>query len=653
MNISRREFMRHCGRVSAAASLTGLVGAGALLGRTRKPTGGHVTQSHPNILLLMVDQMQTPPEGYSDEEGMAKGLKEILGFRPLSEDNAYAQFFPGLLRLRQNAVVCRKHYTASAACVPSRTAIMTGQYAGVTGVDQTDGTFKSAADVSWLNPEGTPTVGDWFRAAGYSTHYFGKWHVSHAEEPDYLDPWGFSDWDKSYPEPHGSNPDNGGVYRDVGFAQNVVDFLQEKGTSDSETPWFAVGSLTNPHDYGLMPVGWQLPGNTGVVPWPGGTTLAPMKIPALGDQSLPGGDGELVDLNPDGFPQDNSALPPTYDESLDDKPRCQRDYALKMGLAFKSMQEYNFSLQGASIALPMPYQLQDNAKEWAAAANQFYAYCHYLTDLQLRKMLQTLDESGLAENTIVVFLSDHGEMTSAHGGMIQKWHNAYEESIRVPLVVSSPLVNANSGEMREIRQPTSSIDLAPTILALAGYKEADLRAAMDAAYGESVVKSFVGADLSSHIKGESDGSVLGPDGNPRAGVFFMTNDTITDLGAGPSETIQGQYDLFLTNVEAVKAEGYDLTSGSVTQPNCVRALCTGDWKIVRYTDPHGVEADEWELYCLTADPIERTNLVDFRTGEVRTDVSVPDMTAEELIAKNQQLKEELARQEAAMLGTAT
>jgi arylsulfatase A-like enzyme len=650
MNISRREFMRHCGRVSAAAALTGLAGANTLWGRPRKPTGERAAQSHPNVLLLLVDQMQTPPEGYGAEEGMAQGLKEILGFRPLSEDNAYTQFFSGLLRLRQNTVVCRKHYTASAACVPSRTAIMTGQYAGVTGVDQTDGTFKSAADVPWLDALGTPTIGDWFHAAGYSTHYFGKWHVSHAEGPDYLEPWGFADWDKSYPEPHGSNPDNAGVYRDIGFAKNAVDFLDQKGTDDSGNPWLAVGSLTNPHDFGLMPVGWQLPGDKGVVPWPGGASLSPMPIPAQGDQSLPGGNDEIVDLNPDGFPQDNCALPPTYDESLDDKPRCQKDYALKMGLAFNSMQEYNFSLQDMSITLPQPYQLQENTKEWFLASNQFYVYCHYLMDLQLRKILEALDRNNLAENTIVVFLSDHGEMTAAHGGMIQKWHNAYEEAIRVPMVISSPLVN-DGPEMREILQPTSSIDLAPTLLALAGYKEADLRAAMDAACGESVVKSFVGADLSSHITGESDGAILGPDGNPRVGVFFMTNDTITDLGDNPSETTQGQYDAFVANVETLRAAGHDLTSGPVTQPNNVRALCTGDWKIVRYTDPNGVEEDEWELYCLTADPVERVNLVYFKTGQIRDDVSVPGMTTEELIAKNNALKEELAQQEVSMLGT--
>ena len=82
----------------------------------------------------------------------------------------------------------------------------------------------------------------------------------------------------------------------------------------------------------------------------------------------------------------------------------------------------------------------------------------------------------------------------------------------------------------------------------------------------------------------------------------------------------------------------------------MRALCTGDWKIVRYTDPTKAQPDEWELYCLTTDPIEQTNLVDFRTGDVRHDVTVPGLTESELRLKTEQLKKELARQEGLMLG---
>ena len=35
--------------------------------------------------------------------------------------------------------------------------------------------------MGWLDPDEVPTLGDWFRAGGYQTHYRGKWHVSHAD----------------------------------------------------------------------------------------------------------------------------------------------------------------------------------------------------------------------------------------------------------------------------------------------------------------------------------------------------------------------------------------------------------------------------------------------------------------------------------------
>ena len=233
--------------------------------------------------------------------------------------------------------------------------------------------------------------------------------------------------------------------------------------------------------------------------------------------------------------------------------------------------------------------------------------------------------------------------------MIQKWHNAYEETVRVPMVVSSPLVNSNKSTMREILQPTSSIDLAPTLLGLAGYHEEQVQRIADIVAGEPAAKPFVGADLSTHMQGKDSGTIIGPDGKPRPGALFMSNDMITEKAANPPDPLPAQYDLFLAYVHKAIENGAQLVSGAVRQPNNVRALCTGDWKIVRYVDPKGVEADEWELYCLTSDPIEQINLVDFRTGEVRNDVTVPGMTKEALIQKNAQLKMQLAAQETLLL----
>ena len=217
------------------------------------------------------------------------------------------------------------------------------------------------------------------------------------------------------------------------------------------------------------------------------------------------------------------------------------------------------------------------------------------------------------------------------------------------MVISSPLVNKSKLEMREIIQPTSSIDLAPTLLGLAGFDEADLKEAKASMNRDTTVNDFVGADLSPFVKGETTGDIPGPDGHPRPGVLYRSNDMITELGRHPDSDTQQEYDIFLDNVEEARLQGLALESGPVLQPNNVRALCTGDWKIVRYVDPNGVEPEEWELYYLVTDPIEKTNLVDFRTGDVRDDVTVPGWTPAELRAKNEQLKVQLAEQEALLL----
>ena len=85
-----------------------------------------------------------------------------------------------------NGISFERHYTGSLACVPSRPTIFTGQYPDLHGVTQTDGIGKVFDDsrMRWLREGEVPTLGNWFRAAGYDTHYDGKWHISHADLPD-------------------------------------------------------------------------------------------------------------------------------------------------------------------------------------------------------------------------------------------------------------------------------------------------------------------------------------------------------------------------------------------------------------------------------------------------------------------------------------
>jgi arylsulfatase A-like enzyme len=85
-------------------------------------------------------------------------------------------------------------------------------------------------------------------------------------------------------------------------------------------------------------------------------------------------------------------------------------------------------------------------------------------DLAVGRIMAALEELGLDDNTVVIFTSDHGSMFGAHG-LVGKW-NMYEESIRTPLIIIDPRME-NAGPGRR-DQMVLSIDLAPTILAMAG-----------------------------------------------------------------------------------------------------------------------------------------------------------------------------------------
>ncbi len=613
----------------------------------------------PNVLLMIVDEFRLPPLGYGPTEGENPQLRELLGFRPiLSSSNGLASYYRAFKRLRENAVVMRTHYIAAAACAPSRTSFITGTYPAVHGVTQTDGMFKAATEIQFLDPNGVPTLGDWMRAGGYSTHWFGKWHHSDTatgyngcDDPSnpHFEPWGFGDGEGSCPEAHGGgvNGPAGGLYRDPQFADLTIDFLERKGKEQSEgvdgKPWLAVCSLVNPHDIGYYPNFWYLPGGAGAQD-PKVPSLVPAPIPSKGDISVPDPNGFEVSLNPDGLPPSLFGVPSSAHEDLSSKPWCHQHYAYNSSYALNS--GIPAPLQPS---LARPYQTQPQPDAWYKANGDFYCYLSYLVNLEMERVLEALDQNGHREDTIVIFISDHGNMAGAHGGMAQKWHTAYEEIIRTPMVISSPLVNPSKNAMREVIEPTSLIDLVPTVLGLAGLKAEELSARL----GAHRPVELVGADLSQHIFGRNSGPLNGPDGKPRPGVLFTTDDRITELPeaalAESPPTGEARYQSYLQIVESARADGVPIHPGPVVQPNLVRALVNQEWKLTRYTDPAKTAADQWEMYHLVSDPTEVSNLLDFMTGELRTDISIPGMSPEMLEAQRVRLLRELGQQEVQLL----
>jgi choline-sulfatase len=187
----------------------------------------------------------------------------------------------------------------------------------------------------------------------------------------------------------------------------------------------------------------------------------------------------------------------------------------------------------------------------------FYGNLMKSSDAYLVKILDTLKRTGLLNSTLVIATADHGEMGTAHGGMRQKNFNAYEESTRVPLVYSNP---------RLFKQPrrsaalVSHVDFLPTLASL-----------VEAPAGARA--SWQGVDYSDQILSSSPKP-------PQNYTVFTYDDFQSGQPRGPYPT----------------------------PPNHIVSIRERRWKIARYYDVAGKAPDQWELYDLANDPLERVNL---------------------------------------------
>jgi arylsulfatase A-like enzyme len=116
----------------------------------------------------------------------------------------------------------------------------------------------------------------------------------------------------------------------------------------------------------------------------------------------------------------------------------------------------------------------------------YYAHCTALDDC-FGDLLATLDATGLAENTIVVFTSDHGDMIGSHA-LIRK-QKPYEESARVPLLFRLP--SSFGISPRRVDATINTEDIMPTLLRLCG---------------APVPKEVEGLDFTGYLRGGEDPS---------------------------------------------------------------------------------------------------------------------------------------------------
>ena len=323
---------------------------------------------------------------------------------------------PNLDALAAEGVVFESAYCASPLCAPSRAALLTGRLPSRTGV------FDNAAELR----ASEPTVTHHLRAAGYATCLSGKMHFV---GPDQLH--GFEerltadiypadlDWTPDWRRPlterlpwyhtmesvahPGVCTASMQMDYDDEVARRGVRKLLDLARSADERPFFLVVSFTHPHD-----------------PW---------------------------ELHPRYWER--------YDPAAIDLPavgRIPREQADSHSLRLRDMAGIDDVAVGEEAI---------RRARWA-----YYAAISYV-DERIGEVLGTLAESGLADDTVVLFTADHGEMLGERG----LWYKMafFEPAARVPLIAWAPGRFAPA----RIAEPVSLLDIAPTLLELCGIPPAE------------------------------------------------------------------------------------------------------------------------------------------------------------------------------------
>jgi arylsulfatase A-like enzyme len=364
----------------------------------------------PNILIFMTDQEQAAvcaPE------------------HPCRTPNAD--------RLSAAGVRFSEAYTPTAHCCPSRATFFSGVYPSRHGVY--NNVSNPQAIHRGLNP-GIVTFGEGLRDAGYNLAFSGKWHVSDLEGPA----------DRGWKELRVTAGKGAYSARGMENWQARVDELQReelepRGRGQGKRPGWGDYRL-----YGTAPAQADAPyGGNHDYPV---IDAAIRALPDLAAAAKPwclyvgphGPHDPFIIPEPYASMYDPATvpLPASFGDALEDKPRV---YA----------------------RMRHQYWGQLSPEEVRESIAHYWGYCTMMDDM-LGEVLAALDRTGQADNTLVVFMSDHGEYGGAHG-LYLKGVPAFREGYNVPAIVRWPSGGVNEG--RVVDAFVTLADFAPTFLDVA------------------------------------------------------------------------------------------------------------------------------------------------------------------------------------------
>ncbi len=468
--------------------------------------------------------------------------------------------------LIDNGLSFENSFTNTAMCSSARATFFTGKYPAQHELELLLSDIENPildSEVQ-LNPD-LPTLGTVLGDLGYDVSFFGKTHLSKTfttvdGEVVYQDmtEYDFQDW-QGPDAGQDMDPKNaGGGYadNDSRFISEATSWLNNRLDSGNTKPFAMVVSLVNPHDVLAYPLTW-----------------------GEGDPDT------YFGYSADMIKGDIDILPPTvnepitgsmtadgYDFSGNYKPQIQREW-----------------LRAQVGAQPLPTdQLKLNYLN-------FYGNLMKIADSQMGEVINTLAKQGEVNSTMFVSTADHGEMGMSHGGMVQKMFNAYEESIRVPMIWSNPRYFKGGQKSDAL---VSLIDFLPTVANLYGATE-DSIASYD----------LRGVDYSPIIRRASKESKLNHEKLDVQSSILYTYDDVYG-GQDPRASIpQGSWD-----------------HGILPGPNRVQAIRTKDYKYARYySGDKSYEAKNWqgEFYDLRPNGGDYYPNIDPITGQLNPFKAAP------------------------------
>ena len=353
---------------------------------------------------------------------------------------------PNLDRLADQGMIFQNAAVTNSICGPSRAVILTGKHSHINGFTRNEGKDFNGSQQTF------PKL---LQGAGYQTALFGKWHLG--SEPTGFDKWKVLPGQGNYYNPVFRTPE--GNKEVEGYVTDVVtDFTLDwlKNERDPDKPFLLMTQHKAPHrrwlpaerHFGLF--------DDETLPEP------PTLFDDYANRNLGAVKQEMEIANH--MDEYDLKLLEIIDTTSEDFNRYKMNSWSRMtpeqydewwGAYHSKNEKYLKNRGKMSEKEIVQWKYQRYIKD--------YLRCIAAVDENIARLLDYSEESGLAENTIVVYSSDQGFYLGEHGWFDKRW--MYEESLSTPLIVKWPGVTKPGSSNSDLVQ---NLDYAETFLEMAG-----------------------------------------------------------------------------------------------------------------------------------------------------------------------------------------